>query len=229
MSLIAPYKSHVSGDAKLTMEEAARYICHWKRWEEFISEKTLNKIIPTVFCRDVIGIHYVPAVRQGVHYLPVGNNYMEENYEREEVLPSFRFEEWKGEWRRDVYCPAIGYRVPYEYQSVELNNVWKQCLIEDYPYLADYTFEAYCPRYNELIEIYVKIHYQDNGEDKVCSVYTPVQALKEHNANLIVERHTKYHTWYSQKEEWHKANLPVLESEEFKKFAELVNNYKKEE
>ena len=63
----------------------------------------------------------------------------------------------------------------------------------------------------------------------MCSVYTPVQALKEHNANLIVERHTKYHTGYSQKEEWHKANLPVLESEEFKKFAELVNNYKKEE
>ena len=230
MSLIAPYKSHVSGNATLTMEEASRYIINWKRWEELITPETLNKIIPTVPCREVIGIQYIPAVRQGVHYFPVGNNYMEENHEREEVLPSFRFEEWKGEWRRDVYCPAIGYRVPYEYQSVGLNKVWKQCLIEDYPYLKDYSFDAYCPRYNELIEIYVKVNYTDkDGSEKICSVYTPVQALKEHNAELIVERHAKYHTNYSNKEEWRNANLPVLESEEFKKFAKLVNEYKKGE
>ena len=84
MSLIAPYKSHVSGDAKLT-RRAARYI-PLETMGRIHLRKTLVKLF-LLFCRDVIGIHYVPAVRQGVHYLPVGNNYMEENLNEKRSFP----------------------------------------------------------------------------------------------------------------------------------------------
>lgn len=229
--IVAPYEGHVEGNATLTLEEAARYIVTWEKWEEFITPETINKIIPTVKCRDVIGVHYVPAVRDAVGYHPMGNNYYENHYEREEIVLDFRFEEWAGEWKRDVHYPAIGYRIPYKYQCNELNKVWERCLIEDFPYLKNYEFDAYCPSFGggKTHDIYVKISYQLDGEEKCTSVYVPVEALIKRDASIIIKHHTDYHTRYNSTSDWLKEKLPVLESEEFKKFAELVNNYKKGE
>lgn len=221
-TIIDQYDAPISSTEKgITPEDASRYLYDWNIWEETFSKETIDWVLANVSIGDICAIHYVPKDR--------ANSYYEEHYERECIVNSHPFEEYQGntDFHRTVYLPAIGYRVRYQYQSVgNLAKIYKQALIRDFPYLKDYKFESYTPKYgNKLHEIYIKLTYKDeNGEDVTVSLYTPVKALVEKDAMLIYKRHWSYNgDYYKANPVYKKKILGVLKSREFHELREKVD------
>lgn len=206
----------------ITWEEADRYIRGWEIWEKDFSQKTLEWVVENLSIGDICAVHYVPE------YLVDDNNYYEKHYEREEAVRSHSFEEYQGntDFHRTVYLPAIGYRVPYQYQQVgKLRKVYREALIREYPYLKDYTFDCYVPQFsNDPDQIYVKFAFDYKGEKITKSVYVPLEALKEKRSEKIVKRHYDYHTnYYNNMPEEKEKALAVLLCDAFDKFRHQVD------
>ena len=215
----APIRTNEKG---ITWEEAGRYIWDWKFWEEYFSKSTLEWALENLSIGDICAIHYIPQE------YATSDSYYERHYERECIDNHHCFEEYKGntDFHRTVYLPAIGYRVPYKYQNVgNLAKVYREALIRDYPYLKDYKFESYVPSYSPNTEIYIKLTYKNNkGEDVTTTLYTPVQALKEKNSELIFKRHWDYNNdYYRTQPELKEKILGVLKSREFHELREKVD------
>ena len=221
--IVSIYDSHIHSDKLgITLEEADRYICNWDSWENCFSKSTLEWILENLSIGDICAIHYIPQDRV------VPDSYWEKNYKRECIDRCHSFEEYQGntDFHRTVYLPAIGYRVPYKYQNVgNLAKVYREALIRDYPYLKDYKFESYVPSYIPNTEIYIKLTYKNNkGEDVTTTLYTPVQALKEKNSELIFKRHWDYNYDYNRTQpELKEKILGVLKSREFHELREKVD------
>ena len=221
--IVSIYDSHIHSDKLgITLEEADRYICNWDSWENCFSKSTLEWILENLSIGDICAIHYIPQDRV------VPDSYWEKNYKRECIDRCHSFEEYQGntDFHRTVYLPAIGYRVPYKYQNVgNLAKVYREALIRDYPYLKDYKFESYVPSYIPNTEIYIKLTYKNNkGEDVTTTLYTPVQALKEKNSELIFKRHWDYNNdYYRTQPELKEKILGVLKSREFHELREKVD------
>lgn len=221
--IVSIYDSHIHSDKLgITLEEADRYICNWDSWENCFSKSTLEWILENLSIGDICAIHYIPQDRI------VPDNYWEKNYKRECIDRCHSFEEYQGntDFHRTVYLPAIGYRVPYKYQNIgNLAKVYREALIRDYPYLKDYKFESYVPSYIPNTEIYIKLTYKNNkGEDVTTTLYTPVQALKEKNSELIFKRHWDYNNdYYRTQPELKEKILGVLKSREFHELREKVD------
>lgn len=221
--IVSIYDSHIHSDKLgITLEEADRYICNWDSWENCFSKSTLEWILENLSIGDICAIHYIPQDRV------VPDSYWEKNYKRECIDRCHSFEEYQGntDFHRTVYLPAIGYRVPYKYQNVgNLAKVYREALIRDYPYLKDYKFESYVPSYIPNTEIYIKLTYKNNkGEDITTTLYTPVQALKEKNSELIFKRHWDYNNdYYRTQPELKEKILGVLKSREFHELREKVD------
>ena len=221
--IVSIYDSHIHSDKLgITLEEADRYICNWDSWENCFSKSTLEWILENLSIGDICAIHYIPQDRV------VPDSYWEQNYKRECIDRCHSFEEYQGntDFHRTVYLPAIGYRVPYKYQNVgNLAKVYREALIRDYPYLKDYKFESYVPSYIPNTEIYIKLTYKNNkGEDVTTTLYTPVQALKEKNSELIFKRHWDYNNdYYRTQPELKEKILGVLKSREFHELREKVD------
>ena len=204
------------------MEEADRYIRSWEIWEKSFSQHTLEWVIENLSIGDICAVHYVPQE------YATPNSYYEKNYERECIDPRHSFEEYQGntDFHRTVYLPAIGYRVPYQYQNVgNLAKIYKEALVRDYPYLKDYNFESYVPSYGNPPEIYIKLTYKNNkGEDVTVTLYTPVKALVEKDAMQIYKRHWSYNgDYYRNQPEFKEKILGVLKSREFHELREKVD------
>ena len=216
------YDAPIRTDKKgITWEEAARYIRNWNCWEECFSKSTLEWVLENLSIGDICAIHYVPQE------YATPDSYYEKNYERECVDNHHQFEEYQGntDFHRTVYLPAIGYRVPYQYQSVgNLAKVYKEALIRDYSYLSQYKFDSYVPSYG-LNEIYIKLTYKNSkGEDATVSLYTPVKAFKEKNSKAIFDRHWNYNNdYYCNQPELKEKILGVLRSREFHELREKVD------
>lgn len=221
--IVSIYDSHIHSDKLgITLEEADRYICNWDSWENCFSKSTLEWILENLSIGDICAIHYIPQDRV------VPDSYWEKNYKRECIDRCHSFEEYQGntDFHRTVYLPAIGYRVPYKYQNGgNLAKVYREALIRDYPYLKDYKFESYVPSYIPNTEIYIKLTYKNNkGEDVTTTLYTPVQALKEKNSELIFKRHWDYNNdYYRTQPELKEKILGVLKSREFHELREKVD------
>ena len=221
--IVSIYDSHIHSDKLgITLEEADRYIRNWDSWENCFSKSTLEWILENLSIGDICAIHYIPQDRV------VPDSYWEKNYKRECIDRCHSFEEYQGntDFHRTVYLPAIGYRVPYKYQNVgNLAKVYREALIRDYPYLKDYKFESYVPSYIPNTEIYIKLTYKNNkGEDVTTTLYTPVQALKEKNSELIFKRHWDYNNdYYRTQPELKEKILGVLKSREFHELREKVD------
>lgn len=221
--IVSIYDSHIHSDKLgITLEEADRYICNWDSWENCFSKSTLEWILENLSIGDICAIHYIPQDRV------VPDSYWEKNYKRECIDRCHSFEEYQGntDFHRTVYLPAIGYRVPYKYQNIgNLAKVYREALIRDYPYLKDYKFESYVPSYIPNTEIYIKLTYKNNkGEDVTTTLYTPVQALKEKNSELIFKRHWDYNNdYYRTQPELKEKILGVLKSREFHELREKVD------
>lgn len=221
--IVSTYDSPIHSDEKgITLEEADRYIRDWKVWEEIFSKTTLEWVLENLSIGDVCAIHYIPQK----DVTPDG--YWEKNYERECIDRCHSFEEYQGntDFHRTVYLPAVGYRVPYQYQNVgNLAKIYKEALIRDYPYLKDYNFESYVPSYGGLVEIYIKLTYKNNkGEDVTVTLYTPVKALAEKDAMQIYKRHWSYNSdYYRNQPEYKEKILGVLKSREFHELREKVD------
>lgn len=221
--IVSIYDSHIYSDKLgITLEEADRYICNWDSWENCFSKSTLEWILENLSIGDICAIHYIPQDRV------VPDSYWEKNYKRECIDRCHSFEEYQGntDFHRTVYLPAIGYRVPYKYQNGgNLAKVYREALIRDYPYLKDYKFESYVPSYIPNTEIYIKLTYKNNkGEDVTTTLYTPVQALKEKNSELIFKRHWDYNNdYYRTQPELKEKILGVLKSREFHELREKVD------
>ena len=221
--IVSTYDSPIHSDKLgITLEEADRYICNWDSWENCFSKSTLEWILENLSIGDICAIHYIPQDRV------VPDSYWEKNYKRECIDRCHSFEEYQGntDFHRTVYLPAIGYRVPYKYQNVgNLAKVYREALIRDYPYLKDYKFESYVPSYIPNTEIYIKLTYKNNkGEDVTTTLYTPVQALKEKNSELIFKRHWDYNNdYYRTQPELKEKILGVLKSREFHELREKVD------
>lgn len=221
--IVSTYDSPIHSDELgITLEEADRYIRNWDSWENCFSKSTLEWILENLSIGDICAIHYIPQDRV------VPDGYWEKNYERECIERCHSFEEYQGDtdFHRTVYLPAIGYRVPYKYQQVgKLKAIYKAALLRDYPYLNDYKFESYVPSYSPNPEIYIKLTYKNNkGEDATVTLYTPVQALKEKNSELIFKRHWDYNNdYYRTQPELKEKILGVLKSREFHELREKVD------
>lgn len=220
--IVSIYEPTICTDEKgITLEEAARYIREWSIWEECFSKSTLEWVLENLSIGDICAIHYVPQE------YATPDSYYEKNYERECIDNHHQFEEYQGntDFNRTVYLPAIGYRVPYRYQSVgNLAKIYKKALIRDYPYLSQYKFDSYVPSYG-LNEIYIKLTYKNSkGEDATVSLYTPVRALKEKNSKIIFDRHWDYNNdYYCNQPEFKEKILGVLRSREFHELREKVD------
>lgn len=220
--IVSVYEPPICTDEKgITLEEAARYIREWSIWEECFSKSTLEWVLENLSIGDICAIHYVPQE------YATPDSYYEKNYERECIDNHHQFEEYQGntDFHRTVYLPAIGYRVPYQYQSVgNLAKIYKEALIRDYPYLSQYKFDSYVPSYG-LNEIYIKLTYKNSkGEDATVSLYTPVRALKEKNSKIIFDRHWDYNNdYYCNQPELKEKILGVLRSREFHELREKID------
>lgn len=206
----------------ITWEEADRYIRSWETWEKNFSQSTLEWVVENLSIGDICAVHYVPECQVDA------NSYYEKNYERECLSKSKAFEEYRGntDFHRTVYLPAVGYRVPYEYQNVgNLAKVYKSALLRDYPYLKDYKFESYVPSYNDNPEIYIKLTYKNSkDEDVTVSLYTPIKALKEKDSLQIYKRHWDYNSDYYRNNPAYKEKiLGALKSREFHELREKVD------
>lgn len=221
--IVSTYDSPIHSDELgITLEEADRYIRNWDSWENCFSKSTLEWILENLSIGDICAIHYIPQE------YATPDSYWEKNYERECIDRCHSFEEYQGntDFHRTVYLPAIGYRVPYKYQNVgNLAKVYREALIRDYPYLKDYKFESYVPSYSPNTEIYIKLTYKNSkGEDVTVTLYTPVQALKEKNSELIFKRHWDYNNdYYRTQPELKEKILGVLKSREFHELREKVD------
>ena len=222
-NIVSTYDSPIRSDEKgITLEEASRYIYNWESWEQCFSKYTLEWILENLSIGDICAIHYIPQE------YATPDSYWEKNYERECIDNYHSFEEYQGntDFHRTVHLPAIGYRVPYKYQNVgNLAKVYREALLREYPYLKDYKFESYVPSYSPNTEIYIKLTYKNSkGEDVTVTLYTPVQALKEKNSELIFKRHWDYNNnYYRTQPEYKEKILGVLKSREFHELREKVD------
>lgn len=212
-----------SNELGITWEEADLYIRNWDTWEKTFSQTTLEWIVENLSIGDICAVHYIPECQVN------DNNYYEKNYERECAVRSHPFEEYQGntDFHRTVYLPAIGYRVPYQYQQVgKLKSVYRAALIRDFPYLKDYKFESYVPQYgNGLNEIYIKFTFNYKGEEITKTLYVPVEALKEKRSEKIVKRHYDYNAnYYNNMPEEREKILAVLTCDAFDKFRHQVDD-----
>lgn len=223
-TVISVYDSPITGaEMGITWEEANRYIRNWEVWENSFSKSTLEWILENLKISDIAAIHFVPE------NTATPNSYWEKNYERECIVRSHSFEEYQGntDFHRTVYLPAVGYRIPYQYQQVgKLKSVYREALIREYPYLKDYKFESYVPQYGGCSnDIYIKLTYKNpRNEDVTVSLYTPIKALKEKDASQIFKRHWDYNNdYYRNNPEYKEKILGVLKSHEFHELREKVD------
>ena len=222
--IVSSYDSRIQCDELgITWEEAARYIRGWEIWEKDFSQRTLEWVVENLSIGDICAVHYIPECKVD------SNSYYENNYERECLSKSQAFEEYQGntDFHRTVYLPAVGYRVPYQYQQVgKLKTIYKEALLRDYPYLKDYNFESYVPQYaNDPNQIYVKFTFDYKGEELTKSVYVPVEALKEKRSEKIVKKHYDYHAnYYKNNPEERDKVLAVLTCDAFDKFRHQVDD-----
>lgn len=205
----------------ITIDEADRYIDNWKVWEETFSSHTLEYVLENISISDIAAVRYVPQDSPEQEYYDM-------HYLRETIEKSHRFDEYlrNTNFHREVYLPAIGYRVPYKYQTVTLSKIYKNALIQEFPYLKDYKFESFVPSYIEGIEeIYIKLSYIDGYNAKqTVSLYTPIKALKEKDSQQIFDRHWNYNTnYYRNNPTYREKIIGVLSSYAYHRLREQVD------
>lgn len=165
----------------MTLQEAKMFVRNAKNFIEVFGEEIFERAIANYDIKDFSTFKYVP--RDG----GMDRYYAERNYPVLCDKTTWTFEEWKGEWKREVRKLAREYRVPCDYQLNE-KDLFKDCILLVNPNMANYTMDIYhLDRPTD--DIYVQC---GNGK----SLYVPVKAITEKNFALVVDRHTTYHKGY---------------------------------
>lgn len=224
-------------DQVMTEELAKVYIVNWKNISAFFDKKTLAYTLKHFKLRDFAIFDSVPAANIGMY-----NHYVNRGYIQYTAKPVMEYvteysDHNGGGWERRVQKLCHKFVVTNRYQLAE-KDFLKMALEYEFPYLMNYEYQAYhmdegCTReqieakkatlpYNSKrkdeyfgAEIYVKM------APNTPSVYVPFIALKERNPDIIINRHTTYHSSYYQgsgREEARSMSLNILEHKETQKF-----------
>lgn len=234
-------------DKKLTKVDAAIFVRNWANIAAFFDPKVLTQAVHQFKVRDFATFDYVRRENLGQlrHYDAKGYILL-----TPEPVMSYVTEYSNhdgGGWERRVQRLCYEYIVPDDYQLKE-KELLLSALTSEFPYLAKYGVQAYhmeegCTK--KQIDEYKKAHTNSffscgvnnyfgdeiyvNVKDLCQSIYVPYIALKEHNPDIIITRHTKYHESYyggGNRSEYLRKSLEVLETPEAKRFFKHVKEGK---
>lgn len=132
--------------------------------------------------------------------------------------------EYKGDWEKKV--KKAGFTVIHSnpYASVVEGTLIKHCLLDMYPFLADFKIECYAFHCNDIDkeEFYVKVKDKD---ETFGSLYVPYKALKLKSRTPIIERMTSYWgDYYRNKPELYKKAMKALNTKEALRFFDAIEN-----
>jgi hypothetical protein len=99
------------------------------------------------------------------------------------------FEEWKGEWKRDVRKIGFAYLMPGNYQGLHHAQLVRCVLSELFPWITEFNLDVYSIESSEHAEIYVNLETHVFGR---CSLYVPIRALIARDVEAIKQRNIKY-------------------------------------
>lgn len=186
---------------------ADMYFDNFKNYRKTFSVKTLETILQ----------NYTLGTFATFQYIPLDMCRIYDNkgyYELTKKPVSYSFEECNGAWKKQVNKLSREFIIPDPYHSTKEKHFLKDCLLMDFPYLKDYTFDCYQFE-REDSDIYVKT------EEKGVSLYVPIKAFKEKSPQLIIDRMKSYWTERSSKQ------LDSLEGKIAKSlFEDIVSNNK---
>lgn len=220
-------------DKVMTEDLASLYIKNWKNISALFEKKTLEKVLPNFTLRDFATLEDIPVNSTGTY-----NYYTKQGYLCYTPKPVACYvteysDHNGGGWERRVKKLCYSFIVPNRYQLREKELLYMALQLE-FPYLKKYITAVYhmdegCtrPQIEEHIkrspycradnyfgaEIYIKVH-PDFG-----SIYVPFIALKEHDPDIVIQRHTTYHKGYyngAGREEARAKSLSVLDTPEAK-------------
>lgn len=220
-------------DQVMTEELAKVYIRNWKNIEAFFEKETLEKVLSNFDLRGFATFEDVPVNNTGRYNFCIKQGYICYTPKPVSCYVTEYSNHDGGGWERRVSRLCYSFIVPNQYQLRE-KELLTMALQQEFPYLKKYITAVYhmdsgCtrPQIEEHIknssccradnyfggEIYIKVH-PDFG-----SIYVPFVALKEHNPDIIIQRHTTYHKAYyngAGREEAKAKSLSVLDTPEAK-------------
>jgi hypothetical protein len=164
----------------MTLQEAKMFIRNANNFIEMFGENLFERAVVNYDVKDFSTNQYVPRDEGADRY------YARLGYPVLCDRTTWIFEEYKGEWKREVRKLAREYRIPCSYQISE-TDLLKDCILLANPNMANYQMDIY--HLDGAKEIYIKC-------DNKKSLCVPVKAIVEKNFSLVVDRHTTYHKGY---------------------------------
>ena len=164
----------------MTYEEAMLYVRNAKRIIEMFGEEPFRRAVEKFDVADFSTkeIYEAPAL----YYRQKGYPIIRENF-------SWPFKEFKGEWMREVYKPAVELLVPSPYQLGE-GKLILEILHAEYPFTAMFNLMCYHMD-GENPECYLEC-----GDEIERSLYVPYRAITELDFSIVEKRHREYFTRY---------------------------------
>ena len=194
----------------MTLQEAKMFVRNAKNFIEAFGEELFERAVANYDIKDFSTHKYVP--RDDVY----DRYYASRGYPVLCDRTVWTFEEFKGEWKREVRKLAREYRVPCGYQCHE-KDLLKDCILLVNPNMANYTMNIY--HLDRLTDdIYVKC---ENGK----SLYVPIQAIINKDYSLVEHRmNTYWPSYYNRpdRKEYLDAELATLETETAKALKKTI-------
>lgn len=234
-------------DKELTKATAAIFVRNWANIAAFFDPKVLTQAVHQFKVRDFATFDYVRRENIGQLQRYDAKGYILLTPEPVMAYVTEYSNHNGGGWERRVQKLCYEYIVADNYQLREKDLIMAALLLE-FPYLSKYGVQAYhmdkgCTR--KQIDEYKKVHTNSffscgvnnyfgdeiyvNVKNSCQSIYVPYIALKEHNPDIIITRHTKYYESYyggGNKNEYLRKSLEVLETPEAKRFFKHVKEGK---
>lgn len=198
----------------MTLAEAKMYVRNAKNFIEVFGEELFERAAANYDIKDFSTCKYVPRDEW------YDRHYAEKGYPVLCDKTWWNFEEWKGEWKREVRKLAKEYRVPCDYQLHE-KDLLKDCILLVNPNMATYQMSMYHLD-QPTDDIYVKC---DNGK----SLYVPIKAIVDKNYSLVENRMNTYWPLYyntPDRKEYLEAELATLKTETAKALQKTIEEDK---
>lgn len=190
---------------ELTLKEKAEiFISNWENYEAIFPEEVLEHALSMIDIKEFITTEC---------YRDMHSHYYDVRYPRVRDEKEFHtFQEYKGDYSRDVRELAYRYYIPCRYQIYE--SKFLEICLSHYIDLDRFSINMY---HLEAPDSYVFLQIPNSN-----SLYIPVNALIKRDINTIIESNKKYLTSYHSKKEDIEKNLKMLERPEVKEFFEYL-------
>ena len=198
---------------ELNIEQRRQFLKNYDNLVELFGQDLVDDGLSRYTLRQLCDVYQIPL--QDAYGRPAAN-VPSAPYQKPHIFLGskrtyYRFVNHQG-WEKSISTPVTEWQVPAQYQHLaQADNITRPALLKLWPWLNQFELDIYTLDFGQgrQPEFYVRFGTEYGGHR--C-FYVPIQALKDGDADAIVERNQTYLKWYTKSDDlWNRMKLdPVF-------------------